>query len=411
MQYKDLNQLLKVLAKISLIFSKSLNINEILSQITAEIQNYLQAEAASVFLIEDQQLVCRVCFGELDVSGMKIGLDQGIVGKAVRQGKVQMVQNAYHHPDFLNVVDKLSGFITRSILCAPLQVDGQALGAIELINKTTGDQQFSLNDQYFLEILAASASLAIRNATMTKALLKQERVQKELELAYEIQQNFLPNQRTSADLPVIGINLPIHEVSGDFYDYFALADGQICFALGDVSGKGITASLLMAKTSSLYHCLGKTINSPAQLLSLLNQELFGSMTRGMFVTMVAGLYHPDTDRLIFANAGHQPPLFRSVLGDYQAFPATDIPLGILPNIEYTDEVISLQRGGFYVFSDGLPESLMKQSINLGVEQMKALINQLIHYQPKIRVKQILDLITQSQSEKITDDITLLLVEK
>ncbi len=88
------------------------------------------------------------------------------------------------------------------------------------------------------------------------------------------------------------MNLPARTVSGDFFDYFDLPDGRICFNLGDVSGKGINASLLMAKTSSLYRCLGKSIPDPGRLLQLINREIFETTTRGMFVTMVAGLYDP-----------------------------------------------------------------------------------------------------------------------
>ncbi len=95
------------------------------------------------------------------------------------------------------------------------------------------------------------------------------------------------------DLPICGINRPIREVSGDFYDYFELPDGTIAFALGDVSGKGMNAALLMAKTASLFRCLGKTIRDPARLLSILNREICETTSRGMFVTMVAGLYEPS----------------------------------------------------------------------------------------------------------------------
>ena len=97
---------------------------------------------------------------------------------------------------------------------------------------------------------------------------------------------------------------PIQEVSGDFYDHFELPDGTIAFAIGDVSGKGLNASLLMSQTASLFRCLGKTVRDPARLMSILNREICATVSRGMFVTMVAGLYDPATGRLRFANAGH-----------------------------------------------------------------------------------------------------------
>ena len=114
--------------------------------------------------------------------------------------------------------------------------------------------------------LSASAALAILNARMAEALVEQERIARELELAAEIQRSLLP-EPGGHDFPVAGINYAARTVSGDFYDFFPLDDGRICFNLGDVSGKGMNAALLMAKTSSLYHCLGKTVHDPGRRLA------------------------------------------------------------------------------------------------------------------------------------------------
>ena len=133
------------------------------------------------------------------------------------------------------------------------------LGALEVINKRKGDGLFDEADKRFLQVLAGLVSLAVHNAQMTGALVEQERMRRELDLAREIQRNLLPEQ-PAADFPVHGLNLSALEVSGDFYDFFTLADGRIAWGLGDVSGKGMNAAMLMAKTSSLFRCLGKTVH-------------------------------------------------------------------------------------------------------------------------------------------------------
>src|SRR6185295_16982140 len=132
----------------------------------------------------------------------------------------------------------------------------------------------------------------ISNARLADQLVEQERIKRELELASEIQRSLLP--QADETLPIFGINRPIREVSGDFYDFFELPDGTVAFCLGDVSGKGMNAALLMAKTASLFRCLGKTIRDPARLLTILNREVQETASRGMFVTMIAGLYEPST---------------------------------------------------------------------------------------------------------------------
>src|SRR3990172_4579257 len=243
----------EVLADISQELASSLDIGQTLRISTDRIRHYLNAEAASVFLLEDKgrKLCCYACSGSVELVGLEMPAGQGIVGKTVATGRVQVVTNAAVHPEFCADVDKKTGFVTRSILCAPLKVRDVTLGAIEVINKQNSDGFFSRQDVHLLSVLASSTSLAIHNSKMAEQLVEQERLQKELELARTIQKSMLPGQ-LQKELPVVGMNLPVQEVSGDFYDYFCLKDGRIGFALGDVAGKGITAALLGAKAGSLY---------------------------------------------------------------------------------------------------------------------------------------------------------------
>ncbi|NJN54268.1 MAG: SpoIIE family protein phosphatase, partial [Anaerolineae bacterium] len=121
--------------------------------------------------------------------------------------------------------------------------------AIEIINKTSGDGLFSRNDLMLLETLTRAAGLAVHNIRLAERIVERERERHELELAAEIQRDLLP-PGAAREFPVHGINIPARAVSGDFYDIILLADGRIWFSVGDVSGKGMNAALLMAKTSS-----------------------------------------------------------------------------------------------------------------------------------------------------------------
>lgn len=128
-----------------------------------------------------------------------------------------------------------------------------------------------------------------------------------LELATKVQRSLLPAARPHP-FPVCGINLPAYEVSGDFYDFFKLGNGSIYFGLGDVSGKGMDAALLMSKTASLFRCLGKTILKPSVLLAAINRELCETASHGRYVTMTCGILDPADGEIQLANAGHEPPL-------------------------------------------------------------------------------------------------------
>jgi len=405
---------LELLAEIGQDFAASLDIGATLDKALARIATYLEAEAASLFLLEqdDQKLVCRACFGPADIQGLRIGASQGIVGRSVQENVCQIVRDVRLDPDFAKRVDEESGFVTRSILCAPLSVKNRRIGAIELLNKVTGDGLFSEHDRRVLQILASSAALAVINARLTSAVIEQEKDKRERELAAEIQRNLLPQGRGDA-FPVCGVNVPARGVSGDFYDFFQLDDGRIGFSLGDVSGKGMNAALLMAKTISLYRCLGKSKMSPGELLYRVNEELCETGTRGMFVTMVGGIYDPSSDIVCFANAGHEPPLLRSPVGEYSSFPAGAPPVGIAPDLFSTEgltvEEVALEGGGFYVFTDGVTEANLETGDMLGADGLKANLDEMAALPLPERLARIVNRLN-CPGVALHDDLTLLAIE-
>jgi len=401
---------LAFIAEASRSFASSLNIGETLHNAIDRFMKYLDAEAASIFLLEndDTELVCRACAGPIDINGLRLAAEHGIVGKTVRLGNTQIVRDVSEDPDFSQMVDADTGFVTRSILCAPLTVKGCTIGALELMNKRGGDGLFNDHDRHLTTVLASSAALAIHNARMAAALVEQERMQTELELARDIQRSLLPGLDES--LPVTGINIPAREVSGDFFDFLQLEDGSIYFSLADVSGKGMNAAILMAKTSSLLRCLVKQTPQPGALLAKVNNEVYETATRGMFVTAVAGVYRPDSGEICLSNAGHQPPLHAMVDGSFREIPATAPPLGIAPDFEFPEVRFSLDNGSLYLFTDGVTEALNGNGEQLGVEGFIELIKGFDGERPSSRLDLIVSEISSPGAQQ-HDDITLLLIEQ
>ena len=229
-----------------------------------------------------------------------------------------------------------------------------------MINRRGGDGRFAESDAHLLQVLASSAALAIANARMAESLVEHERVRRELELAAEIQRTLLPSPRPDP-FPVCGVNIPARTVSGDFYDIVPLEGSRIAFCLGDVAGKGMNAALLMAKTASLYRCLAKTTESPGALLATLDREICETATRGIFVTMLAGLYDPARGEVTLANAGHEPALLHGLDGEFVSLPASAPPLGIEAGGEFPEIRVSMKGGTLYVCSDGLTEAACAES--------------------------------------------------
>ncbi|HEC28744.1 MAG TPA: GAF domain-containing protein [Gammaproteobacteria bacterium] len=403
---------LELLSTVLQEFSTSLDIDTTLQHVTNLVKQYLDAEGVSLFLLEndDQNLVCRVCASSWDITGEKLSCSEGIVGRALREGKTQLVRDAGADPDFYQGVDEHSGAVTKSILCAPMLLKDCQVGVLEAINKKTATGLFDEHDKNLLTILANTAAMAIHNAQMADELVFQERTRRELELAREIQAALLPEN--SADYDIYGVNIPARMVSGDFYDHFQLDDGRIYFGLGDVSGKSINASLLMAKTTSLFRCLGKQLTAPGALLSVINNELYANSTHGMFVTMVAGIYDTKTNHITMVNAGHQPPLQVRKNGDIISPEAGSIPLGIMPDVVFEEYRLDNEGSDLYLFTDGLTECWVQRDQQLGDEGVREIIRKFSDINPADRLHAIVRSATKWKREHtgyLYDDVTMMLI--
>jgi len=344
-----------LLAELSQAFAQSLDLEETLRSAADHIIEFLDAEAASVFLLDGEELVCRASSGPSPITGLRLPRNAGIVGRTLAEGGWKMVRDVREDPDFYGAVDSKTQFTTRSIMCTVLQAGDRKFGVLEVLNKRGGSGLFSEQDLQVLRVLGTAVSLAIRNAQMAIDLIAQKRFRQELDLARELQQQLLPRPRDEP-FPLAGINLPAREVSGDFYDYFDVEGGRIGFTIGDVSGKGLDAALLMVRTTSLLRCLGRAGLPLPRLLERVNAELCETTTRGMFVCAFAGLYDPRTGRLTWANAGFPPGLYRTAAGRYQHLKADAPPLGIVPETQFHEHQLHLGSGALYLCTDGVTEA-------------------------------------------------------
>lgn len=407
-QHNHTLQEIEFVASLGAEFTESIELDETLRNTTLRVMEHLDAEAASVFLLNSEKthLICRFCVGPMDVTGLSVPFGKGILSRAVINNRLETVLDVCSDKDFNSKVDEKTSFVTRSILCAPLAMKGEAFGAIEIINKTGANPLFTVKDGRLLSALSSLSAFAIHHARMTEERVAQETLRQEIRLAGEIQRSLLPKPPEPC-FPIFGINLPAQEISGDFYSHVVLADGRIAFSLGDVSGKGIRASMLMSKTISLFQCLCKTIPLPSRLLATINAEVVETSSHGMFVSMIAGIYDPVTQNVIFANAGHLPPILHKANGDFVNFDADMPPLGILPDIEFQDECACLEGGSLYLYSDGVTEAGGDEE--LGEEGLKAMLDEFSQYPLSLRLRSIVERLASS-SQPLHDDITLLAIQ-
>ncbi len=410
---KEFTDPLELLAVVSEDFASSLDLDGAMVRGLKRIVHNLGAEAGSLFLADpdDPGLVCRACVGPVDITGLRLAPGQGIVGQCVDHNVGEIVRNVDGDPRFHRAVDRETGFKTLSVICAPMTVHDERVGAVQVLNKRVGGL-FGFQDLNLLKVLAYSMGLAIRNARLAGQLVEQERMRRELELASEIQRSLLPRP-TDGIAPVIGLNVPAREVSGDFFDHFDFDDGRTYFCLGDVSGKGMDAALLMAKASSLFRALGKTLREPGRLLGRLNAEICETAAGGRFITMVIGIYDPRTGMVRMANAGHEPPLLFHHDGALSDLPALAPPIGIARGVVaddvYPEQEFGLDGGTLYVFTDGVTEGRMPDGSMLDIKGVTRVLGRTTQLPVRALLETIRDMLCRD-GEDLRDDLTLLAVD-
>lgn len=398
---------LTFLADLSQQLAVSLELRKTLELAVERLVDFMQAEAASMFLIDRASglLECRICVGPVDISGLKLEVGQGVVGRTVAENAPQLVLDAQSDQRVNARVDAETGFVTRSILCVPLATAQGPIGAIEVINRRGGGL-FDAADAELLRLIAAPIALAIHNAQLAATIVEQQRIRRELGLARSIQKSLLPKRRRGK-FPLIGVNLPANEISGDFYDYFDLPDGRVAFFIGDISGKGLDASFLMVRVASLLRWAGKEAPAPRAWLKDVNMELCKTLQNGRFVCAVVGRYDPRTGVAEFASAGFPPAL----LHDGSAFReinADGPPLGILADADYGEQRIELGTRALYFFSDGATDARDAQRKTLGADGLRDIIKRHAALAPEARLRA---LIGDLKRLDLVDDTTFLLLQE
>lgn len=262
----------------------------------------------------------------------------------------------------------------RSVMCAPLVHKDQVLGFI-LLDTQQVSEHYNESGLNVLAAVAPPASLAIANARMHARLVARERVEEDLRNAARIQRHFLPQE-----LP----NVPgyefadwysaAHEVGGDFYDYVPLPDNRLGIAVGDVSGKGITAALMMGKMMGHVRYGAASVKGPGHVLRQINEAVLGSMPES-FVTLVFMVLDYERHRLVVANAGHLPVLVRRAGGTLETVEcASGFPIGVTIAAQFSETSIDIRPGDrICAFTDGVPDAINDQGQLYGEARLHQLV--------------------------------------
>jgi phosphoserine phosphatase RsbU/P len=408
------SDLLALISKVGITLLASGTLNETLQQVASLVFEAVPAERCSIMMRDEGGKELKVAVARLRDRQGEVGeirVSRTIMEEVVGQGKSVLTADAQQDPRLMSSTMTLQGI--RSVLAVPLGVGEKVFGII-YADSPIAESRFTEDHLKVLTTLASVAAIRVENARLMEEQIERERLEQELQLASEIQQRFQPTAP-----PVVpgyelqGISFPCYEIGGDYYDFIQRADGRMIVTLGDVSGKGTAAALLMSSLHAAVHAQAASHNSLAETISAVNNYLTDNTPTNRFVTLFYAELDPQTGGLSFINAGHNPPLIVHHAGTVENLAAGGLPLGIRQDAEYREGRTQLQPSDVLViYSDGVSEATSPQGEEFGTDRLYEVVARNLDASAAgIRDRIEAALTKWAQGTPAGDDITLVIVKR
>ncbi len=408
-------QRLESLIEASKILNKTLDLDELLKVILDLTTTNLDADRGTIYLIdrERKELWSRVLKGK-ELVEIRLPLGTGIAGTVAETGETVNLEDAWRDKRFFSGFDVRTGYVTKTMLCMPMRNrEEKIIGVFQVINKRTG--AFDREDEQFLSAFSDHVSLAIENAFLLQARVEQERMEREIQIAGEIQSKLLP-----AELPVItgyqidATAIPCKTIGGDYYDVIPVDDDSFVLVVADVSGKGIPASLLVSTLNAALYAYIQTSLSLSDLVQKLNTIVYKNTPSERYITFFISILNIRRHQLMYVNAGHNFPYrIKKGRSEIEFLKAGGLPLGMFDNAEYASEIITLEPDDLLVlYSDGVTEAMDKKYEEYGEDRFQ---NCILTNQNRdvagLKAHIIEDIQAFVGSEPQSDDLTLMVARR
>jgi serine phosphatase RsbU (regulator of sigma subunit) len=406
--------LLALISKVGITLLASSTLDETLEQIVSLVFEAVPADRCLLMMRDEGSEDMRVAVARLRDRAGEVGeirVSRNVMDEVVIRGKSVLTSDAQHDPRFASGTMVLQGI--RSVLAVPLGVAEKVFGII-YADSPMAEGRFTEDHLKVLTTLASVAAIRVENARLTESRFQQERLERELQLAMEIQQRFQPT--ASPQIPGYefqGISFPCYEIGGDYYDFIQRDDGRLVIALGDVSGKGTAAALLMSSLHAAIHAQTGSHDTIVETVSAVNKYLAENIPPNRFVTLFYAELDPESGAVSFLNAGHNPPLIVHAAGTVEQLASGGLPLGIKADADYREGRTHMQMGDVLViYSDGVTEAASPNGEEFGPTRLYEVVSRNVDASAAGIRDRIESALTKfSQGTKAADDITLVIVKR
>ncbi len=332
----------------------------------------IPAERGFLFLKENDELTCKIARGAHESAlpaSSQVQLSRSITNKVLSEGASVLTSDAMHDPRFQSQHSVVLSQI-RSVMAVPLASGEEIFGMVYVDNPF--DNRFTEEDLKVLTTIASVASIKIEHERLLDERLEKRRMEEELKVASEIQmrlQPFAPPKLDGWDMT--GVSFPCREIGGDYYDFIhRKRDSHLIVAVGDVSGKGTGAALLMSSLHAAVRAQSQIGAPISDVMSEINQYIFENSPSNKFLTLFYGELDPLTGTLSYSNGGHNAPMLVRRSGELERLDTGGLPIGMMQGVVYQEASVELECGDVLViYSDGITESINEREEEFDEERL------------------------------------------
>ncbi|UCF63840.1 MAG: SpoIIE family protein phosphatase [bacterium] len=406
---------LSILNDIATAITSTQSLEQIVELIVQKCVKHLKVEQGAVMILDekdrDNPFHTMVRKQDTVADILPYRLDTQLTGWMIKNKAPLLVNDFKNDGRFSWFSDK--EIPIHSLLSVPMLLKGRMVGLIAVFNKRM-ETGFTSDDQRLLAIIAAQSAHVIENARLYLEEQSLIKLQEEMRLATDIQVNLLPNYMPQIPgYDISGKSIPAKEVGGDYFDFIHLASNTIAFCLGDVSGKGMPAALLMANLQATLRGQSGIDVSCKQCVERSNNLIFQSTDSKKFATLFYGVLDSQLHQITYCNAGHDNPYI--ILRDKQFIRLNTggVVLGFVPEFAFEEDKITLEPGSIMaIYSDGITEAMNTREVEFGEERLAEVITKYMHESSEMIIQRILEAVHEHIADMPQmDDMTLLIIKR
>ena len=386
----------------------SLDTEEILEFLLDSLAQVVPYDAGVIFLIDlkTKNLFKKVSRGYDEGIDLTLKMGQGACGKVAETKQINLIKNVKYAEHYYPIRPQ-----TMSQVSIPLKRQDELMGVLSLESNEVG--YFTYHSIELLNLFANQAVLALHNANQYEISITKKHLEHELVNAAKVQKVLLPKRPpVYKNLSISFSHIPSKLVSGDLFDLAAIDDNTLGLVLGDVSGKGAGAAIMMSLVLAGFRAYKKSRLAVCEVVARLNNLLEESVSDGRFATLFYALLSTKDKQITFTNAGHNPPFLFRANGEIEELWDGGIVLGFLANQIYKQKTISFNEGDILLtYTDGITEAMNLDNKEFGDERLKSVVKNNINLSClELRNKILEEVDNYTKSDLISDDRTMVIVK-